>query len=140
MRLWSLHPRLLDPKGLVALWREGLLAKNVLMGNTNGYKNHPQLNRFKQTPDPVAAIDLYLSFVLSESQVRGYSFDGSKIQLQNVQLNIEVTTGQIAYEFEHLQNKLKDRNPFFLQGWKLENPLHPIFNLVTGEIEQWEKT
>lgn len=140
MRLWSLHPRLLDPKGLVALWREGLLAKNVLMGNTKGYKHHPQLNRFKQTNDPVAAIDLYLNCVLSESQVRGYSFDGSKIQPQNIQLNIEVTTGQLSYEVEHLQNKLKDRNPVFLKSWKLENHLHPIFHLVTGEIAYWEKT
>jgi len=30
MRLWSLHPRYLDAKGLVALWREGLLAQKVL--------------------------------------------------------------------------------------------------------------
>jgi hypothetical protein len=30
MRIWSLHPKYLDSKGLVALWRESLLAKNVL--------------------------------------------------------------------------------------------------------------
>ena len=29
MRLWSLHPRYLDAKGLVALWREALLAQAV---------------------------------------------------------------------------------------------------------------
>jgi hypothetical protein len=33
MRLWSLHPRYLDAKGLQAVWREGLLAKKVLQGN-----------------------------------------------------------------------------------------------------------
>ena len=36
MRLWSLHPRYLDAKGLVALWREGLLAQAVLKGQTKG--------------------------------------------------------------------------------------------------------
>ena len=37
MRLWSLHPRCLDAKGLVALWREGLLAQEVLRGKTRDY-------------------------------------------------------------------------------------------------------
>ena len=32
MRLWSLSPRYLDVKGLVAVWREGLLADAVLLG------------------------------------------------------------------------------------------------------------
>ena len=32
MRLWSLHPCYLDPAGLVAVWREGLLARAVLRG------------------------------------------------------------------------------------------------------------
>ena len=48
MRIWSLHPRYLDAKGLVAVWRETLLAKHVLEGKTKGYKNHPQLNRFRE--------------------------------------------------------------------------------------------
>ncbi|WP_368086417.1 pyrimidine dimer DNA glycosylase/endonuclease V [Nitrosomonas sp. Nm34] len=26
MRLWSIHPKYLDAKGLLALWREGLQA------------------------------------------------------------------------------------------------------------------
>lgn len=33
MRLWSLHPSYLDAVGLVALWREGLLARKVLQGH-----------------------------------------------------------------------------------------------------------
>ena len=36
MRLWSVHPQHLDVRGLVALWREGLLARKVLLGETNG--------------------------------------------------------------------------------------------------------
>jgi hypothetical protein len=55
MRIWSLHPTLLDTKGLVALWREALLAKHVLSGSTIGYQNHPQLKRFKSSPNPHAA-------------------------------------------------------------------------------------
>jgi hypothetical protein len=27
MRIWTVHPRYLDPKGLVAAWREALLAQ-----------------------------------------------------------------------------------------------------------------
>jgi len=38
MRLWTIHPKYLDAKGLVALWRETLLAKHVLEGKTPGYK------------------------------------------------------------------------------------------------------
>lgn len=37
MRIWSLHPSYLDAKGLVALWRETLLAQKVLLGATVGY-------------------------------------------------------------------------------------------------------
>ncbi len=48
MRLWSLHPKYLDRQGLLAVWREGLLAQKVLQGKTKGYKNHPQLKRFQQ--------------------------------------------------------------------------------------------
>ena len=52
MRIWSLHPKYLDTKGLVALWRETLLAKHVLEGKTKGYRNHPQLDRFKKAQNP----------------------------------------------------------------------------------------
>jgi hypothetical protein len=40
MRKWSIHPQYLDTKGLEALWREALLAKNVLEVKTKGYRNH----------------------------------------------------------------------------------------------------
>jgi hypothetical protein len=36
----------LDGRGLVALWREALLAQAVLRGRTRGYR-HPQLARFR---------------------------------------------------------------------------------------------
>ncbi len=56
MRLWSIHPMYLDSKGLVALWREALLAQNVLLEKTKGYKNHPQLIRFRASKNALGAI------------------------------------------------------------------------------------
>ena len=51
MRIWSLHPQYLDRQGLTAAWREGLLAQKVLTGTTKGYRNHPQLRRFRAAGD-----------------------------------------------------------------------------------------
>ena len=71
MRLWTLHPRHLDAAGLVALWREGLLAQAVLLGRTRGYTRHPQLERFRAAADPVARITGYLRIVAAEAASRG---------------------------------------------------------------------
>lgn len=139
MRIWSIHPKYLDSKGLVALWREALLAKHVLEGKTKGYRNHPQLLRFKASSRQVAAINLYLSFVYEESLKRGYNFDKSKFRKPKP-LNLIVTRSQIKYEFSHLLRKLKVRDI------KLHNKLkdsksvlpHPMFKVVKGKIEDWE--
>jgi hypothetical protein len=142
MRLWSLHPQYLDAKGLVALWREALLAKKVLQNATKGYKNHPQLIRFKQHPDPIEAINHYLKIVYEQSLVRGYSFDSSKFSLGNNKVNkIKVRLGQLQYEFSHLQNKLKTRDPKqFANLNSIKNPIaHPLFAVIEGEIEEWER-
>jgi len=93
MRLWSVHPYYLDAKGLVALWREGLLAQKVLQGYTKGYKNHPQLTRFKNTTDPVAAIAAYLGFVVDEAEIRGYHFDRNKITAQHCTKKLQSPVG-----------------------------------------------
>ena len=140
MRLWSLHPRYLDCKGLVALWREGLLARAVLKGETRGYRNHPQLERFKNQPDPIVAIDTYLLDVYKESQLRGYKFNRDKIGDKFTDYKIEVTRGQVSYEFEHLKRKLAVRDhPRYLGLEKLDFPLiNPIFKVVEGDIEPWE--
>src|SRR3954452_11063876 len=82
MRIWSLHPRLLDGKGLVACWRETLLAQKVLAGETKGYRNHPQLQRFRATADQMAAIGAYLCGLDAEALNRGYSFNTSLILVQ----------------------------------------------------------
>lgn len=138
MRLWSLHPSCLDAKGLVALWREGLLARKVLAGKTRGYRHHPQLLRFRAAKNPMAAIDAYLSAVLAESLARGYSFDASKIRRRRSP-RLTVTRGQVAYERKHLLAKLAHRD----RGrWKREKGraarLHPLFWMVAGPIASWE--
>jgi hypothetical protein len=140
MRIWSLHPQYLDAKGLVALWRETLLAKHVLLGKTKGYTNHPQLNRFKEAQRPVDAIDQYLTEVYNEAVHRGYNFDKSKINLSVRKQTISVTTGQVYYERAHLEKKLKLRDPVKLKEIKTLKELspHPIFKIIKGEIEEWE--
>jgi hypothetical protein len=142
MRIWSIHPKYLDSKGLVALWRETLLAKNVLLGITEGYKNHPQLLRFKETKDPISSINTYLYYIYLESLKRGYSFNKSKFCNHNEKIKMKVTDKQLNYEFEHLLKKLKIRNIEKYKEIKKEANLiaHPIFEIKSGEIEQWEKT
>jgi len=140
MRLWSLHPRYLDAKGLVALWREALLAQKVLQGNTRGYRNHPQLTRFKQQGNPVAAIAAYLREVQREADRRGYHFDASKIVQHAPAKTIPVTDGQLAYESAHLVAKLKLRDEAAcarLRGEKVVQT-HPLFERIKGEVEEWE--
>ncbi len=142
MRLWSIHPKNLDAKGLVALWREGLLAQKVLQGKTQGYRNHPQLNRFKKTSDPITAIGKYLYHVHKESLRRGYKFDLKKISDYRSRKKINVSSGQLEFETRHLLKKLKSRDPtLYLKVQKLTKlDAHPIFRVVPGEIADWEIT
>ncbi len=140
MRLWSIDPAYLDSKGLVALWREGLLAQKVLLGNTDGYKNHPQLLRFKKTINPSGAIASYLRGVVEEANLRGYNFDKSKIVNRRLKNQIEVTQGQVEYELSHLTQKLETRDPTkCLQLAGLTKiATHPLFIQIDGEVEAWE--
>lgn len=138
MRLWSLHPKFLDRIGLVALWRETLLAKKVLLGETKGYKNHPQLERFKNLS--ITAINTYLFYVYEEAKERNYNFDFSKVGEVNLTIKIPIADKQLQYEFEHLLNKLevRDKDKFEkIKNTKIE--AHPIFNIVKGNIADWER-
>ncbi len=141
MRLWSLHPRYFDAKGLVALWREGLLAQAVLAGLTRGYRNHPQLDRFREHPDPAAAIAVYLGHVADEAQERGYNFDRSKLALKTTSLRLTVSDGQLALEWQHLLAKLADRDPARHDRFRsIDDPdPHPFFVVVPGPIAAWER-
>ena len=141
MRIWSLHPSLLDSKGLVALWRETLLAQSVLIDPSKGYSNHSQLIRFKACMDQVGAIGYYLHEVANEATRRGYRFDYSKIvrYVKCLEGTIRVTKGQLDYERKHLNNKLVTRDLSLYSITCKEIKLHPLFYLVDGPIESWEK-
>jgi hypothetical protein len=141
MRLWSLHPKYLDVKGLVALWREGLLAQAVLSEKTKGYINHPQLQRFREQPAPVGCIAEYLIAVYEESVRRGYRFDATKINHARSRGQLTVTDGQLQFEWFHLMEKLKIRSPDrYAQLLSVATPLpHPLFLAVDGEPAEWEK-
>jgi len=145
MRLWSLHPGYLDSKGLVALWREGLLARAVLTGKTKGYTNHPQLTRFKNQDRPVLFLDTYLYHVYTEANKRGYNFNQDKIGVKHTNQHIRVTDGQIQYEMKHLQGKLQRRDLNKYQENRVLMDLNetlqanPLFKLIPGDVEPWEK-
>lgn len=123
------------------MWREGLLARKVLAGGTTGYRNHPQLERFKKAPVPGDAIDTYLAEVLKEARLRGYKFRASKIQEICSEVKIPVTAGQIEYEWGHLLSKLEIRSPsLFKKYFLLHSPEpHPVFVIVPGGVEPWER-
>jgi hypothetical protein len=140
MRLWSIHPQYLDAKGLVALWREGLLAKKVLEGKTSGYKNHPQLNRFKAVKNSLKCINQYLSAVYNEAVERGYHFDKNKIEWDFKPVKLTVTNGQLNYEKKHLLDKLKVRDEIKYRKLIDEKEMiaHPLFEKKEGKVEDWE--
>jgi hypothetical protein len=140
MRLWSLHPRYLDARGLVALWREGLLAQKVLDGATKGYRHHPQLSRFRDQPDASGAIAAYLREVQREAARRGYHFDAAKIGRCAEGVSIAVTRGQMNYELAHLRAKLALRDAAALQRIAAvsEPQPHPLLKVVEGDLEAWE--
>jgi hypothetical protein len=136
-----LHPRYLDPQGLVALWREALLARAVLGGKTQGYRRHPQLERFRSHTTTLSAINAYLAAVHAESEARGYGFDRSKIGPVRSVAPIPVTAGQVAHEWQHLLRKLSRRSPELYRRWRsLARPrCHPLFRSRPGPVEIWER-
>jgi len=138
MRIWSLHPALLDRQGLTACWREGLLAQAVLAGRTKGYLRHPQLERFRAQPDPLASIGAYLARVADEADARGYSYDRTRIDRPGPAPLMAVTDGQLEHELQHLRAKLAARSPDRLPLAVRALP-HPCFVVEAGGIEGWER-
>jgi len=147
VRLWSLHPGYLDRQGLVACWREALLAQAVLAGRTRGYRHHPQLRRFAAQPDPRASVAAYLEALAAEADRRGYRFDRSRIDQVAAGAVptvppplIPVTDGQLAHEWRHLLVKVEQRNPQLVPGLAaVADPSpHPVFRVVPGPVEDWE--
>ena len=140
MRLWTLHPKHLDARGLVALWRESLLAQAVLRGRTKGYRNHPQLIRFRAAGTPLGHIAAYLRVVQREAAQRGYSFDARKIGRSRATTTIPVTRGQLRHEWQHLRKKLALRDLVWLARLARVKraEIHPVFHAVPGNVEAWE--
>jgi hypothetical protein len=141
VRLWSLHPQYLDARGLVALWREGLLAQAVLQGRRQGYRHHPQLVRFRQQSSPVGSIAEYLRAVREEAASRGYRFAIGRISRARTAGRLTVSRGQLEYEWRHLMGKLRRRDPGRRARLAaVENPRpHPLFRVVRGGVARWEK-
>lgn len=153
MRLWSIHPQYLDKLGLIACWREALLAKKVLQNKTKAYSHHPQLTRFNQQPDKINCIKSYLFELYKEAKRRNYNFDFDKICNRSnanfFRTSMTVTDGQLAYEMQHLQKKLvkRDLGQFTANLYNVydknmkikELKANPIFKVVKGKIESWEK-
>jgi hypothetical protein len=139
MRLWSLHPRYLDAQGLVALWREALLAQAVLRGETRGYRQHPQLERFRASPR--VSMTAYLGAIHAEAGARGYAFDRAKFGVPRRCAPIVVAAGQLEYEWRHLMRKLAVRNPALRRKWSAVRApdCHPLFVVRPGGIEAWER-
>ncbi len=147
MRLWSLHPKYLDAAGLVALWREGLLAKKVLEGKTKGYKAHPQLERFRAAKDPARAVTEYLAAVADEADARGYRFDRSKLGGASAPKRpfAAVADGQARSDWSWFSAKSAKRSP----AWRAEKlsglpegflpDPHPSFRWEKGPVAVWEK-
>lgn len=141
MRLWSVHPRYFDRQALVACWREGLLAQSVIAEPGRGYSRHPQLRRFREAAEPRAAIGDYLSAIVDEADARGYRFVREKIRTTGSPAQLTVGSGQLAYEWEHLRDKLRLRSSDVWARWQslaVPEP-HPSFVVVDGPVADWEK-
>ncbi len=141
MRLWTLHPRYLDSRGLTALWREALLARKVLQGRTRGYRHHPQLDRFRDSRDPSGALAAYLLAIAREARRRGYAFDEAKIPSPVPRVRLRASEGQLLYEWSHLKRKLRERAPGVyreLRSLQVPEP-HPLFRIVPGPPAPWER-
>ena len=139
MRLWSIHPDLLDRAALVAGWREGLLAQKVLRGLTKGYRHHPQLERFRTLVDPVAGIATWLHGLADAADARGYRFDRSRVVQPPGPERLPLTEGQLALEWQHLRAKVAVRDPAWLDRLTAPRP-HPMFDLVPGPVAAWERS
>lgn len=144
VRIWSVAPSLLDRAALIAGWREGLLAQKVLRGLTRGYRNHPQLERFRDLGDPVLGIATWLHGLADEATARGYTFDRTRVVVPpDPTLSMPLTEGQLGLEWAHLRVKVEARDPLWwsqiepLQG--IEVTAHPLFRVVPGPVACWER-
>lgn len=117
------------------------MAQAVLRGKTRGYRNHPQLERFRMHRFPQKAIAFYLWSIYEESCRRGYCFDEVKILEAKSRTAIRETEGQLEYEWRLLKSRVKERSPStYINIADIDSPrAHPIFRIVPGSVNDWEK-
>lgn len=90
--------------------------------------------------DPVAGIGCYLQHVATEAAVRGYRFDTGRIINSYQSSTMAVTDGQLQFEWTHLLRKLSERDPERWRTQRHSSPQpHPMFTVVAGPIESWER-
>jgi hypothetical protein len=102
---------------------------------------HPQLLRFREQSTAVGFIAEYLRAVRHEATLRGYAFAADKISRAGAPGCLTVTRGQLEFEWHHLMQKLRTRDPerrARLASVKRPRP-HPLFRVVRGGIAEWEK-
>lgn len=130
----------LDAAGLVALWREALLARAVLRGETVGYRHHPQLHRFRECGTPRSAINAYIAAVYAGARARGYRFDSSKMGRVATVQHMLITRAQLKYEWSRLLAKLRHRDAaVYRVNRRVSSPVaHPLCVVVPGPICRWE--
>ena len=119
------------------------MEQKVLAGHTKGYKNHPQLIRFKKQSNSLKFIGTYLNHIYLEAKRRGYNFNEAKILMKlsaSAKSKMSVTSGQVEFEMIHLKKKLKNRSPADLAALKtiIKIRVHPLFIKKPGKVESWE--
>jgi hypothetical protein len=157
VRLWSIHPEYLDRMGLLGLWREALLAQQVLHGETENYKNHSHMQRFYALPkeDAMQYMSDYLFFVWQEGKLRGYKLNVNHIKdprnggslSGSPRKLFTVSSGQLALEYQILCMRTRNRDHKHFLGLEDKYPSHrmwvpkpnPVFTLIHGRKEEWEK-
>jgi hypothetical protein len=111
-------------------------------GDTRGWRNHPQLDRFKDHSETMDAIGFYPLKIREEASFRGHSYDGSKIRrpINRVALT-SITTGQLLYEFSLLLERTRLRMPAWHEKLREVYDLpkaYPLFEVVEGDVGRWE--
>lgn len=155
MRLWTIHPKYLDGKRLTSQWKEGIqmmhiwkeIGENPEPAKRLGYVSHPQVRRLSNllvADSGLISLLLHqhLTAVHEESVQRSYSFNKKLIDdlapdCKNAP-KVYVTMGQVAYEFALMATKNNEwSQKVAIDPYMLCNP---IFQVVSGSIESWEKT
>lgn len=85
--------------------------------------------------------------IYEEARKRSYCYNKSKIVKAAEKVEpIKITKGQILYEFHILKERVKGRDPKkYKEVLELERKgrrpkSHPLFVVIEGEVEPWEKS